>query len=52
MCTELAAEGFIAAVPGNGAYVLPLDTALAREQVLPPGGPARTTRISSGSWTA
>ena len=32
--TELAAEGFIATVPGKGAYVLPLDTALARERLL------------------
>lgn len=32
--TELAAEGFIATVPGKGAYVLPLDTALVREQLL------------------
>src|SRR5207244_12696424 len=32
--TELAAEGFIATVPGKGAYVLPLDSALAREQLL------------------
>jgi GntR family transcriptional regulator len=31
---ELAAEGFIATVPGKGAYVLPLDSALVREQVL------------------
>lgn len=31
---ELAAEGFIATVPGKGAYVLPLDTALVREQLL------------------
>jgi GntR family transcriptional regulator len=31
---ELAAEGFIATVPGKGAYVLPLDTALARERLL------------------
>lgn len=31
---ELAAEGFIATVPGKGAYVLPLDTALMREQLL------------------
>lgn len=32
--TELAAEGFIATVPGKGAYVLPLDSDLVREQVL------------------
>lgn len=32
--TELAADGFIATVPGKGAYVLPLDTALVREQLL------------------
>jgi GntR family transcriptional regulator len=31
---ELAAEGFIATVPGKGAYVLPLDSALVREQWL------------------
>jgi GntR family transcriptional regulator len=31
---ELAAEGFIAMVPGKGAYVLPLDSALVREQLL------------------
>ncbi|AUG75824.1 GntR family transcriptional regulator [Kitasatospora sp. MMS16-BH015] len=31
---ELAADGFIATVPGKGAYVLPLDTALVREQLL------------------
>ena len=31
---ELAAEGFIATVPGKGAYVLPLDAALLREQLL------------------
>jgi GntR family transcriptional regulator len=31
---ELAAEGFIATVPGKGAYVLPLDSALMREQLL------------------
>ena len=32
--TELAAEGFIATVPGKGAYVLPLDSELVREQLL------------------
>ncbi|NJP44404.1 GntR family transcriptional regulator [Actinacidiphila epipremni] len=32
--TELAAEGFIGTVPGKGAYVLPLDTAFVREQLL------------------
>ncbi|MER5640218.1 GntR family transcriptional regulator [Kitasatospora sp. NPDC002227] len=32
--TELAAGGFIATVPGKGAYVLPLDSALVREQLL------------------
>src|SRR3954447_1521044 len=32
--TELAAEGFIATVPGKGAYVLPLDSAFVREQLL------------------
>jgi GntR family transcriptional regulator len=31
---ELAAEGFIATVPGKGAYVLALDSALVREQLL------------------
>src|SRR3954453_9862749 len=31
---ELAAEGFIATVPGKGAYVLPLASALVREQLL------------------
>ncbi|ETK35551.1 GntR family transcriptional regulator [Microbispora sp. ATCC PTA-5024] len=31
---ELAAEGFIVTVPGKGAYVLPLDSALVREQLL------------------
>jgi GntR family transcriptional regulator len=31
---ELAADGFIATVPGKGAYVLPLDSALIREQLL------------------
>jgi len=31
---ELATEGFIATVPGKGAYVLPLDSALVREQLL------------------
>lgn len=31
---ELAADGFIATVPGKGAYVLPLDSALVREQLL------------------
>jgi GntR family transcriptional regulator len=31
---ELAAEGFIATVPGKGAFVLPLDSALVREQLL------------------
>jgi GntR family transcriptional regulator len=32
--SELAAEGFIATVPGKGAFVLPLDSALVREQLL------------------
>lgn len=32
--TELAAEGFIGTVPGKGAYVLPLDSGLVREQLL------------------
>jgi GntR family transcriptional regulator len=31
---ELAAEGFIATVPGKGAYVRALDSALVREQLL------------------
>lgn len=31
---DLAAEGFVANVPGKGAFVLPVDTALVREQVL------------------
>ncbi|MFB9413084.1 GntR family transcriptional regulator [Dactylosporangium matsuzakiense] len=31
---ELAAEGFIATVPGKGAFVLPLDSELVREQLL------------------
>jgi GntR family transcriptional regulator len=31
---ELATEGFIATVPGKGAYVLPLDSDLVREQLL------------------
>jgi GntR family transcriptional regulator len=31
---ELAADGFIATVPGKGVYVLPLDSALVREQLL------------------
>lgn len=31
---ELANEGFIATVPGKGAYVLPLDSVLVREQLL------------------
>jgi GntR family transcriptional regulator len=31
---ELAADGFIATVPGKGAFVLPLDSALVREQLL------------------
>lgn len=31
---ELAAEGFIATVPGKGAYVQRLDSALVREQLL------------------
>lgn len=30
--TELAAEGFIATVPGKGAFIQPLDRALLREQ--------------------
>ncbi|HTA04326.1 MAG TPA: GntR family transcriptional regulator, partial [Streptosporangiaceae bacterium] len=31
---ELAAEGFIATIPGKGAYVQRLDSALVREQLL------------------
>ena len=31
---ELAAGGFIANVPGKGAYVLPIDSALVREHML------------------
>jgi GntR family transcriptional regulator len=31
---ELAAEGFIATVPGKGTYVLALDSELLREQLL------------------
>ncbi|GAA5187404.1 GntR family transcriptional regulator [Rugosimonospora acidiphila] len=32
--TELAAEGFIATIPGKGAYVLPMNSELVREQLL------------------
>jgi GntR family transcriptional regulator len=32
--SELEAEGFITTVPGKGAYVLPVDSALVREQLL------------------
>lgn len=32
--SDLAAEGFVANVPGKGSYVLPRDSALVREQVL------------------
>jgi GntR family transcriptional regulator len=32
--SELAAEGYIGTVPGKGAFVLPLDSALVREQLL------------------
>lgn len=32
--SELAGEGFIGTVPGKGAFVLPLDSALVREQLL------------------
>lgn len=32
--SDLAAEGFVANVPGKGSYVLPRDTALVREQIL------------------
>lgn len=31
---ELAADGFIATVPGKGVYVQPLDAALVRERLL------------------
>ncbi|MFG2696408.1 GntR family transcriptional regulator [Kitasatospora sp. NPDC048407] len=31
---ELSADGFITTVPGKGAFVLPLDSALVREQLL------------------
>src|ERR1700733_6830391 len=31
---ELAADGFVASVPGKGAFVMPLDSALVREQLL------------------
>ena len=41
---ELAAEGFIATVPGKGAFVLPLDSALVREQLL--------RRVEDGLQTA
>jgi GntR family transcriptional regulator len=41
---ELAAEGFIATVPGKGTYVLPLDSALVREQLL--------RRVEDGLQTA
>jgi DNA-binding transcriptional regulator YhcF (GntR family) len=41
---ELAAEGFIATVPGKGAYVLPVDSALVREQLL--------RRVEDGLQTA
>lgn len=62
--TELAAEGFIATVPGKGAYVLPLDSALVREQLLrqveeglqtaldAAGRAGSTARISLRSWTS
>ncbi len=32
--SELAAEGFVANVPGKGSYVLPRDSELVRERVL------------------
>jgi GntR family transcriptional regulator len=32
--SELEAEGFVTTVPGKGAYVLPVDSALVREQLL------------------
>jgi GntR family transcriptional regulator len=41
---ELAAEGFIATVPGKGAYVVPLNSALVREQLL--------RRVEDGLQTA
>jgi GntR family transcriptional regulator len=41
---ELAADGFIATVPGKGAFVLPLDSALVREQLL--------RRVEEGLQTA
>jgi GntR family transcriptional regulator len=41
---ELAAEGFITTVPGKGAYVLPVDSALVREQLL--------RRVEDGLGTA
>ena len=41
---ELAAEGFIATVPGKGAYVLPMNSALVREQFL--------RRVEDGLQTA
>jgi GntR family transcriptional regulator len=41
---ELAAEGYIATIPGKGAYVLPLDSALVREQML--------RRVEDGLQTA
>lgn len=31
---ELAAEGYVATAPGRGAFVLPVDSALVREQLL------------------
>lgn len=31
---ELAAAGFVATAPGRGAFVLPVDSALVREQLL------------------
>jgi GntR family transcriptional regulator len=41
---ELAAEGFITTGPGKGAYVLPVDSALVREQLL--------RRVEDGLGTA
>ncbi|MBS2553716.1 GntR family transcriptional regulator [Catenulispora sp. NL8] len=42
--TELAAEGFIATVPGKGAFVQPLDRELVREQ--------RVRQVEAGLQTA
>ena len=42
--TELAAEGYIATVPGKGAFVQPLDRELVREQ--------RVRQVEAGLQTA